>query len=102
MRTVRVIRTIRTMSSERFLLQFEAGKDGAALDLHYFDGGRVSGTLVVFDDKIPDSEIPAILAEIDECLLPDASFDRGNLAFTVVRGRIEGTFTASDSATAAT
>lgn len=95
--TVRIIRTVRTVSSERFLLQFEAGRDSAALDLHYLDNGRVSGTLVVFDDRIADSEIPSILAEIDECLLPDASLDHGNLTFTVVRGRVEGTFTATDS-----
>lgn len=91
----KLIRVLRTPSSERFLLQLTSGIDGAALELHYLPSGTVSGTLIVFPDaKLSDDRIPELLKEIDEDLLPGASVDHGNLTFVVVRGDVVGSFTA--------
>jgi hypothetical protein len=87
-----VVRTIRTSTSERFLLR-RRGNDIAALDLHYGLGNRCDGTLIVFEGSgIEESHVPALLKEIDERLLPDASLGDRNLAFTVVVGRVLGAF----------
>lgn len=91
------LRLLRTSSSERFLVQDEAGKDAAALDIHYLADGRVAGTLCVFDDSgISESQIPEVLQEIDEVLLPDVSFKDRKLSFTVVLGRVAGSFEANE------
>jgi hypothetical protein len=87
------VRTLRTPHSERFLIQAEAGRDCGAVELHYLPGERVEGTVIVLDDKIfPESKVPALLKEIDEFLLPDASLEDGKLHFTVVTGHVVGTF----------
>ncbi len=39
-------RTLRTASSERFLVKRE-GKDVAAVDLHYLASGTVGGTVIL-------------------------------------------------------
>lgn len=86
-------RTLRTESSERFLIQSDSGHDVAALELHYLSGQRVFGTLIVLDEKvIPKSKIPEVLKDFDEKLLPDVSIEDGKLSFTVVSGHIVGTF----------
>ena len=86
-------RTLRTGSSERFLIQIEPGKDAAALDLHYLTGHRVSGTLIILDAAaLPEARIPELLREIDERLLPEASLEEGKISFTVVVGHVVGTF----------
>lgn len=89
----KLIRALRTNSSERFLLQNAAGADFAALDLHYLPDGKISGTLILFENAgVSESQIPTLLKEIDEDLLPDASIEEGNLSFTVVTGRVIGHF----------
>ena len=87
------VRLLRTASSERFLVQTAAGQDAAALDIHYLADSRVAGTLCLFDDSgISESQIPDVLQQIDEVLLPDVSFKDRNLSFTVVAGRVVGSF----------
>jgi hypothetical protein len=87
------VRTLRTASSERFVLHGESGKDTAALDLHYFPDKRVSATLVILDQRaIPEQQVPELLRVIDETLLPDVSIEEGKVSFTVVHGTIVGTF----------
>lgn len=87
------VRTLRTPASERFLFQSDAGKDIAALDLHYLSGERVAGTLIVLDENLlPEPKVPDLLKEIDQRLLPDASMEDGKLHFTVVSGHVLGTF----------
>lgn len=86
------IRVIRTPHSERFLIR-NGNQDMAALDLHYLASGRVDGTLIVFENQgIGEAQIPGILSRIDEMLLPDVSVAERNLSFTVVVGRVLGTF----------
>jgi hypothetical protein len=94
--TYRFVRTIRTLSSERFVLQDSAGNDAAALELHYLGDRRVSGTLILLGPNgVPDDQIPDLLKEIDELLLPDVSVQEGNLTFTVVRGSLAGSYVAN-------
>ena len=69
-----------------------ADSDIAALEIHYRDDGRVEATLIVFDGMLEESEIPDLLVHVDEVLLPDVSLDDKKLIFTVVSGRILGTF----------
>jgi hypothetical protein len=89
----RLIRTLRTPSSERFLLQSEVDSDGAALDLHYLANGNVVGTLVVLDASLQSDEMmQKLLQFIDESLLPMASLNERNLTFTVVQGNVVGQF----------
>lgn len=86
-------RALRTPSSERFVLQ-QDGRDFGAVDLHYLANGTVAGTVVIFEDAgINDSQISDLLKSIDETLLPDVSLHDENLVFTVVRGRVVGSFT---------
>lgn len=90
---IRFVRTIRTASSERFLLECGSGEDAAALELHYLPNGRVAGTLILLSaSRIRDDEVPELLKQIDERLLPDVSIEEGNLAFTVVRGSVTGSY----------
>ncbi len=86
------LRTLRTESSERFLIQVD-GRDVAALELHYLSGQRVVGTLIILDEReIPESKVPDVLKDIDERLLPDASIEDGKLSYTVVSGHVVGHF----------
>ena len=41
-----------------------------------------------------ESDVPAILASLDEDFLPDVDLDQGNLNITVVIGKILGYFEA--------
>jgi hypothetical protein len=87
------VRTLRTQSSERFLIQTDKDRDVAALDLHYLADNRVVGTLIVLDAAaIPEAKIPEVLRDVDERLLPDASIEDGKVMFTVVVGHVVGTF----------
>jgi hypothetical protein len=89
----RFIRTLRTNSSERFILQAKEGEDSAVLDLHYLASGNVAGTLILFENGgILDSEVPDILNYIDEVLLPEVNIEHHRVAFSVVRGRVIGDF----------
>lgn len=91
--TPRFIRTVRTGSAERFVLQNSDGADCGALDLHHLSNGSVAGTLFILEGTgISESEVPSLLNRIDEDLLPDVSFSAETLSFTVVIGRIAGNF----------
>ena len=90
------IRVLRTPSSERFLLR-QSIVDFAAADIHYLPDGRVSVTLVVFENgPVKEEQIPDLLAQIDVKLLPDVSVEDENVTFTVVVGRVLGAFSANE------
>lgn len=90
---LRFVRTTRTPSSERYVLQNPAGEEEAALELHYLTDGRATGTLILLGaSKVADHEVADLLKQIDETLLPDVSFEEGNLSFTVVRGTLTGSY----------
>ena len=96
----RIVRALRTPSSERYLLQVHAGQDSGALDLHYLPNGNITGTLTVFDQAgIQPDQVPEVLRYLDETLLPDVSLDDKHLHFTVVIGQVVGDF-AQDKAAA--
>jgi hypothetical protein len=85
-------RTLRTPSSERFLATRD-GKDVAAADLHYLQDGTVAGTVTLLNDAgWAEDEIPKLLQQLDEDLLPGADLNSGNLNFTVVIGTVVGSF----------
>lgn len=86
-------RALRTASSERFVLHLPDGKEVGAVDLHYLENGTVSGTVVLLDEKLADEKtIVNILQAIDDILLPGVSLEEDNLSFTVVSGKVVGTF----------
>ena len=90
---MKLIRTFRTMTSERFLVQKKEGQDSVAIDLHYLADGHVAGTVFLFEHAgIEDADVPEFLRHIDECLLPWVSLEERTLTFTVVRGHIVGDF----------
>jgi hypothetical protein len=86
------VRTLRTASSERFILRREEQPIGA-LELHYLPNGKADGTLILFEEmKIPETDIPDILKQIDDQLLPDLAAKEQNIFFTVVIGKVHGSF----------
>lgn len=88
-------RVLRTPSSERHLLHRD-GADFAALDLHYLTDRTVQATLVLFEGSgVEEPEVPDLLTIIDEILLPEVQLDQQNLFFTVVIGRVLGSFQAA-------
>ena len=88
------VRVLRTPGSERFIVRM-ARVDSALIELHYLASGAVHGTLIVFDGAgISAPDIPTVLTHIDEVLLPDVSFDDEKLLFTVVVGRVHGSYEA--------
>ncbi len=90
-------RTLRTVSSERFLLQRD-GQDAAAVDLHYLANGTVSGTVILLKSAVwSEAEIPKLLKSFDDDFLPDVDLDRGTLTYTVVVGELVGVFEAEES-----
>jgi hypothetical protein len=90
---MKLIRTFRTLTSERFLVQKKEGQDSAAIDLHYLADGQVAGTVFLFEHAgIEDAQVPEFLRYIDEALLPSVSLEEHTLTFTVVRGRVVGDF----------
>lgn len=87
-------RTLRTASSERFLL-LRDGEEAAAVDVHYLDSGTVSGTVILLKSAgWSEEEIPRLLKSLDEDFLPDVDLERGTLAYTVIMGEIVGVFEA--------
>ena len=89
---INFVRTLRTQSSERFLL-LKGDKDIGALDVHYLINGSVAATVIILDSSnFPASNIPSLLNKIDEILFPDISISEKNLVFTVVTGCVLGTF----------
>jgi hypothetical protein len=96
---IEFIRAFRTSTSERFILRKERN-DCAALDLHYLADGTVQCTLIVFDGSaLTEDGVPSLLAYIDDVLLPDVSLDDQKLFFTVVFGRVLGSFEAEKTST---
>ena len=90
-------RTLRTASSERFLLQRD-GQDAAADDLHYLANGTVSGTVILLKSAgWTEAEIPKLLKSLDDDFLPDVDLERGTLTYTVVLGELIGVFEAEAS-----
>ena len=90
---MKLIRTFRTMTSERFLVQKKEGEDSAAIDLHYLADGHVAGTVFLFEHAgIEDAQVPEFLRHIDETLLPWVHLKDHTLTFTVVRGHVLGDF----------
>jgi hypothetical protein len=90
---MKLIRTFRTMTSERFPVQKKEGEDSAAIDLHYLPDGHVAGTVFLFEHAgIEDGQVPEFLRYLDEALLPSVSLEDRNLTFTVVRGHVAGDF----------
>ena len=90
-------RTLRTASSERFLLQRD-GQDAAAVDLHYLANGTVSGTVILLKSAgWTEAEIPKLLKSLDDDFLPDVDLERGTLTYTVVLGELIGVFEAEAS-----
>ena len=90
-------RTLRTPSSERFLL-LRDGKEAAAVDLHYLASGTVSGTVILLKSAgWTEEEIPQLLKSLDDDFLPDVDLDRGTLAYTVILGELIGVFEAESS-----
>lgn len=90
-------RTLRTASSERFLL-LRDGKEAAAVDLHYLASGTVSGTVILLKSAgWTEEEIPQFLKSLDDDFLPDVDLDRGTLAYTVILGELIGVFEAETS-----
>jgi len=87
-------RTLRTISSERFLAQRE-GRDVAAVDLHYLANGTVSGTVILLKDAgWQEADILALLSALDEDFLPDVDLAQGTLTYTVVLAEILGNYEA--------
>ena len=90
-------RTLRTMSSEGFLL-LRDDKEVAAIDLHFLSGGTVSGTMILLKSAgWKEEEIPTLLKSFDEDFLPDVDLERGTLAYTVIMGDVVGVFEAEAS-----
>lgn len=88
------MRTLRTPSSERLLAQAD-GREVAAVDLHYLEGGVVSGTVVLLRGAgLKESDVPGLLSDLDDAWLPGVDLARGNLTFTVVLGDVLGNFEA--------
>jgi len=85
-------RTIRTPSSERFVIAAR-GTDAAAMDIHFLADGTVDGTVVVVEGgPVGEADVPDLLHIIDEILLPQVSLEDKKLAFTVILGRSLGAF----------
>ena len=91
-------RTLRTLSSERFLGE-RNGADAVAVDLHYLADGTVAGTVILLAPSVwEESAVSALLAQLDEDLLPGVDLGSGNLQFTVVRGELLGNWEAEGPA----
>ena len=86
------VRTLRTATSERFLLAVNGVDSAAALDLHYLANNGVAATLCMLHGGVGDEQITEIIERIDEVLLPEVSRAEGNLHFTVVGGHPVGDF----------
>lgn len=96
---IQFLRSLRTPSSERFIIH-RSNQDVAAVDLHFRPDGVTDGTVTVFNDVeggLAESEVPQLLEQIDEILLPHGSLQEQTVAFTVVIGRVLGAFVPESS-----
>ena len=88
-------RTLRTLSSERFLAQRD-GKDVAAVDIHDLTNGHASGTVILLREAgWKDEDISGLLSSLDDHFLPDVDLTQGTLTYTVVIGEVMGNFEAT-------
>lgn len=90
------VRTVRTASSERFLVQDIENPDVdiAAIDVHYLDNQVVTATVIVLISAYSGEEfINSLIETVDIRLLPMACLNDGDLSFTVVEGQVVGQFT---------
>lgn len=89
-------RTLRTLSSERFLA-LKNEREVAAVDLHYLADGTVSGTVILLRDAgWKEEHVPKLLASLDDDFLPGVDLAHGTITYTVVIGEVIGNFEASD------
>ena len=89
------VRVVRTMSSERYLVQDHAKPevDIAAVDIHYLNNAVVAATVVLLAQEYFGKDfINSLIETIDSRLLPMACLNDGDLSFTVVEGRVVGQF----------
>lgn len=87
-------RTLRTLTSERFLAT-RGDVDIAAVDLHYLESGHVAGTAFLFRSAgWKESDVSDVLRSLDESMLPDVDLASGSLSYTVVHGDVWGNFEA--------
>lgn len=92
-------RTLRTISSERFLA-FRNGDEVAAVDLHYLPNGTVAGTVILLKTaNWNDADIQSLLSSFDEDFLPDVDISHGTLTYTVVKGEVLGNYEATHPVT---
>ncbi len=92
-------RALRTSSSERFIVHEPDGTEVGAVDLHYLADGTVSGTLILLEEKhAAEQTVVQLLKAVDELLLPTVSLEDDTLAFTVIVGRVLGTFVPEETA----
>jgi len=90
------VRTLRTSSSERFLVQDieKPDVDIAAIDVHHLDNQVVTATVIVLVNEYSnDRFLNSLIETVDTRLLPMACLNDGDLSFTVVKGQVVGQFT---------
>ena len=86
------VRLLRTSSSERYVVQRQE-QDIGACDLHFPSERRVVGSLFLLATaNVAESEIEAIVQQIDEQLLPDIHREDSDFMFTVLRGEVIGAY----------
>ena len=90
-------RTLKTLSSERFLA-VKGGREAAAVDLHYLANGTVSGTVILLREAgWTEADVPGLLKSLDDDFLPDVDLKQGTLTYTVVIGDLWGSYEASET-----
>ena len=96
---LKFIRTLRTASSEQFVVNSDTAENVAMIDIHFLPNSHVTGSVVVFDHQLLSTDnVELLLQGIDETLLPMASLDGQNLRFTVIKGSVFGEFENTTSA----
>jgi hypothetical protein len=90
-------RTLRTLSSERFVA-YKDGKEAALVDLHFLGLGHntpVSGTVVLLENSgWSEEDVPDLLSSLDEEFLPEVDSAEGTLTYTVIMGRLVASYEA--------
>lgn len=86
-------RTVRSATSEQFLIHNNDDCDIAVADIHFTEIGTVVVTLTILGDWLAtDSAAQELVEAIDCQLLPMANLNDKNLVFNVVRGKLIGVF----------
>lgn len=90
-------RTLRTLSSERFVAHKD-GREAAMVDLHFLGMGHntpVSGTVVLLESSgWTEEDVPDLLSSLDEEFLPEVDAAEGTLTYTVIMGRLIASYEA--------